>query len=52
MNDGIFGSVFFMITGFHGFHVMLGLCGLIYTWLRLRRGEISSEHHVGFEGAA
>ena len=51
-NSGIFGSLFFMLTGFHGFHVILGATMLTVILLRLIRGHFTPDHHFGFEGAA
>ena len=48
----IFGSSFYMLTGFHGFHVFLGLCGLIACLIRLGNYEFTKTHHVGLEAAA
>jgi cytochrome c oxidase subunit 3 len=50
--DGIYPSTFYMATGFHGFHVIVGTIFLAVCWLRLRRGEFTATHHVGFEAAA
>ncbi len=47
-----FFSNFFMATGFHGFHVVIGTLFLFVCWLRARAGHFTSEHHVGFEAAA
>nr|YP_009108129.1 cytochrome c oxidase subunit III [Araneus ventricosus]AIU45751.1 cytochrome c oxidase subunit III [Araneus ventricosus] len=52
ISDSVFGSVFFMATGFHGFHVIVGSLFLIVMWLRLIKGHFSSSHHFGFECAA
>ena len=52
LNSGIFGSTFFMLTGFHGFHVFLGMLMLLFITLRLHQGHFSAERHFGFEGAA
>lgn len=52
MNDGIYGSLFFMLTGFHGFHVLLGLLALVICIVRLGRYHFTGRHHVGFEAAA
>nr|QBA91995.1 cytochrome c oxidase subunit 3 [Mesabolivar sp. ITV1036I2] len=52
ISDGIFGSVFFMATGFHGFHVIVGTTFLVVVWLRSLGGHLSSFHHFGFEAAA
>ncbi|MGB6241488.1 MAG: cytochrome c oxidase subunit 3 [Castellaniella sp.] len=50
--SGAFGALFYMLTGFHGFHVILGATMLTVIWLRLVRGHFTAEHHFGFEGAA
>jgi cytochrome c oxidase subunit 3 len=52
LSSGIFGSTFFMLTGFHGFHVFIGLLMLFFITLRLHRGDFTAERHFGFEGAA
>jgi len=52
LSSGIFGSTFFMLTGFHGFHVFLGMLMLLVITLRLHKGHFSAERHFGFEGAA
>ncbi len=52
LSSGIFGSTFFMLTGFHGFHVFLGMMMLLVITLRLQKGHFTSESHFGFEGAA
>ena len=43
---------FFMLTGFHGFHVTLGAIMLAVVLVRLMRGHFTAENHFGFEGAA
>jgi cytochrome c oxidase subunit 3 len=52
LNSGIFGSTFYMLTGFHGFHVLLGMLMLLVITLRLQKGHFSAKSHFGFEGAA
>jgi len=52
INDGIYGSVFYMATGFHGFHVIVGTTLLLFTYWRLSRDHFSRERHLGFEAAA
>jgi cytochrome c oxidase subunit 3 len=52
LNSGVFGSTFFMLTGFHGFHVFVGMLMLLFITLRLQKGHFTSERHFGFEGAA
>ena len=52
INDGIYGSTFFMLTGFHGFHVIIGTIFIGVCSIRLVLGHFTSTHHVGFESAA
>ena len=52
LTSGAYGSTFFMLTGFHGFHVFLGMLMLLVITLRLQKGHFSAERHFGFEGAA
>jgi cytochrome c oxidase subunit 3 len=52
LTSGIYGSTFFMLTGFHGFHVTLGAIMLAVILRRLIRGDFTAENHFGFEGAA
>ena len=52
LSSGVYGSTFFMLTGFHGFHVFIGMLMLFFTTLRLQRGDFTAERHFGFEGAA
>jgi cytochrome c oxidase subunit 3 len=51
-SGNIFGATFFMATGFHGFHVIVGTIFLIVCWFRAYRGDFKPEHHFGFEAAA
>src|SRR3546814_8842496 len=51
-DSGAFGSLFYMLTGFHGFHVILGATMLTVITLRLIKGHFTANHHFGFEGAA
>lgn len=50
--DGIYASTFFMATGFHGFHVIIGTIFLAVCLMRAKNGSLSPEHHLGFEFAA
>ena len=52
LDTGIYGSTFFMLTGFHGFHVTLGTIGLIVILARCAAGHFTPENHFGFEGVA
>ncbi len=52
LTSGVFGSTFFMLTGFHGFHVCLGAIMLTAILGRVLRGHFTAEHHFGFEAAA
>jgi cytochrome c oxidase subunit III len=49
---GIFPSVFFLATGFHGFHVIVGTIFLIVCWFRAQAGQFTPQRHFGFEAAA
>ncbi len=51
-SGNIYGAVFFMATGFHGVHVVIGTIFLAVMLIRAMRGGMSKEHHVGFEAAA
>ena len=50
--DSRYGSCFFVATGFHGLHVLIGTLFLIVTLFRIFSGHFSSSHHFGFEAAA
>ena len=50
--DGIYPSVFYMATGFHGFHVLVGTLFLAVCWFRGRAGPFPAAPHFGFEAAA
>jgi hypothetical protein len=52
LSSGVYGSTFFMLTGFHGFHVFVGMLMLLFITLRLMKGHFTAERHFGFEGAA
>ena len=52
LTSGMYGSTFYMLTGFHGFHVFVGMLMLLFITLRLQKGHFTSEKHFGFEGAA
>nr|YP_010276512.1 cytochrome c oxidase subunit III [Phylloscopus collybita]UHY39745.1 cytochrome c oxidase subunit III [Phylloscopus collybita]WCO10904.1 cytochrome c oxidase subunit III [Phylloscopus collybita]WCO10917.1 cytochrome c oxidase subunit III [Phylloscopus collybita]WCO10930.1 cytochrome c oxidase subunit III [Phylloscopus collybita]WCO10943.1 cytochrome c oxidase subunit III [Phylloscopus collybita] len=50
--DGVYGSTFFVATGFHGLHVIIGTTFLLVCLLRLIKYHFTSGHHFGFEAAA
>lgn len=50
--DGIYPSTFFMATGFHGFHVIIGTIFLTICLIRALKGHFTPERHIGFEAAA
>ena len=52
LSSGVYGSTFFMLTGFHGFHVLVGMLMLLFITLRLMKGHSTPGRHFGFEGAA
>ena len=52
ISDGAFGSIFFMATGFHGFHVFVGTVFLAVCYVRLERYHFTKDHHIGFLAAA
>jgi cytochrome c oxidase subunit 3 len=49
INDSVFGSCFYMTTGFHGFHVFIGTCCLFVSFLRVILNHFTMTHHFGFE---
>jgi cytochrome c oxidase subunit 3 len=52
LSSGVYGSTFYMLTGFHGFHVFVGMLMLLFITLRLQKGHFTKDRHFGFEGAA
>ncbi|MHA7816438.1 MAG: cytochrome c oxidase subunit 3 [Pseudohaliea sp.] len=53
LNSGIYGSTFFMLTGFHGFHVLMGTFMLgVQLYRSLRAGHFTADDHFGFEGSS
>ena len=53
LQSGAYGATFFMLTGFHGFHVCLGAVMLSVQWLRsMTKGHFTAEDHFGFEASA
>ena len=53
LNSGVYGSTFFMLTGFHGFHVFMGMTMLLIQWLRsVFGGHFTAADHFGFEASS
>jgi len=52
LTTGIYGSTFFMLTGFHGMHVTIGAIMLTIIWLRVVRGHFTPDKHFAFEAVA
>lgn len=52
LSSGIYGSTFFMLTGFHGFHVCMGAIMLAVVMFRGMKGHFTAENHFAFEAAA
>lgn len=52
ITDAVYGSSFFMATGFHGIHVLIGTTFLLICLIRHLKNHFSSRHHFGFEAAA
>ena len=52
LSSGVYGSTFYMLTGFHGFHVFVGMLMLFFITVRLQKGHFTADRHFGFEGAA
>lgn len=50
--DSVYGSTFFIATGFHGFHVIVGTLFLFFIWIRIMNSQLTRSHHFGFEAAA
>ncbi len=52
VGGGVYPSTFFLATGFHGFHVIVGTCFLTVCWFRAKAGQFTPQRHFGFEAAA
>jgi cytochrome c oxidase subunit III len=52
LGSGVYGSTFFMLTGFHGFHVTMGAIMLLVIWLRCLKGHFTPSNHFAFEAVA
>ena len=51
ISDGIYGSCFYLATGFHGFHVFVGTIALFISFIRIVLNHFTNKHHFGFESA-
>ncbi|TRZ58008.1 MAG: cytochrome c oxidase subunit 3 [Rhodocyclaceae bacterium] len=52
LSTGVYGTTFFMLTGFHGLHVTIGATMLIVMLFRVMAGHFKPDHHFAFEGVA
>jgi cytochrome c oxidase subunit 3 len=52
LKSGVYGSTFFMLTGFHGLHVTLGAIMLLVIWLRCLKGHFTPTRHFAFEAVS
>jgi heme/copper-type cytochrome/quinol oxidase subunit 3 len=52
ISDSIYGSTFYLSTGFHGFHVIIGTLFLTVCLIRLIKHHFTTTHHLGFECGA
>jgi heme/copper-type cytochrome/quinol oxidase subunit 3 len=52
ISDGIYGTTFYLATGFHGLHVIVGTLFLSVCLVRIFKYHMTKEHHFGFEAAA
>jgi cytochrome c oxidase subunit 3 len=51
ISDGIYGSCFYLATGFHGFHVFIGTIAILVSFIRIILNHFTNKHHFGFEAA-
>ncbi len=51
-SDGIYGAIFYIMTGFHGIHVFIGTCFLVICFLRFIKYHFTPNHHIGFQAAS
>ena len=51
IRDSVYGTIFFVATGFHGIHVLIGTLFLFYCLIRCFKNELVNNHHLGFEFA-
>jgi len=52
ISDSVYGSTFYLATGFHGFHILMGTTFLLVCLVRLLKHHFTVQHHFGFEAAA
>ncbi|MDP5029847.1 MAG: cytochrome c oxidase subunit 3 [Paraglaciecola sp.] len=52
LQSGVYGNTFFMLTGFHGFHVTVGTLILLILWLRVAKGHFTKENHFAFQAGS
>jgi len=52
ISDGVYGRTFFIATGFHGLHVVIGTIFIIVRLARLCKEDFTVDHHFGFEARA
>jgi heme/copper-type cytochrome/quinol oxidase subunit 3 len=52
INDSIYGSIFYIVTGFHRFHVIIGTIFVFVCLLRHLNYHFTKQHHLGFEAAS
>ena len=52
LSTGVYGSTFFMLTGFHGLHVTIGATMLLVMLIRVFKGHFTADHHFAFEASA
>jgi cytochrome c oxidase subunit 3 len=52
ISDGIYGSVFYMLTGFHGIHVIIGTIFIFVQFVRITKDHLDSRSHLGFEASS
>jgi cytochrome c oxidase subunit III len=52
LSTGVYGSTFFMLTGFHGLHVTIGAIMLLVIWLRVLNGHFTPNRHFAFEAVS
>ena len=51
ISDRVYGSVFYVATGFHGLHVVIGRLFLLVCLIRIIKSDFSINHHIGYEAS-